>query len=74
MTVAELIQILLDLDPTLKVLVSGYESGANEVQGFMEADYEKNEEDGWYAGEFQEAEGVGDFRGIKLIGVRTLKT
>jgi len=74
MTVAELIQTLLDLDPSLQVMVRGYESGVNTVEGYVETNYEKNDEQGWYAGEFQEAEGSGDFRGVHLIAAPRLRT
>ena len=51
MTVHELIQHLQQLDPTLEVLINGYEGGYRGVDGVAEPeDFVRNVNSAWYYG------------------------
>ncbi len=55
MTVAELIEQLGKLDPTLRVVTHGYEGGYDDVDGFRELEIALDVHKEWYYGPHEDA-------------------
>ena len=60
MTVAELIEQLSKHPPEIPVLVNGYEGGYNTPNELCLTHVSRKENNPWYAGEYDDYEGIGD--------------